>query len=98
MAPGGRGLGSLLEALGAFGSSSTELRGSRAKSGERAAPRGEGGNVVNAAQQEVVRTTFASLAVMPEVAGALFYERLFTANPRFRPLFKNDMRIQGIKL
>jgi nitric oxide dioxygenase len=35
---------------------------------------------------------------MPEVAGALFYERLFAANPSFRPLFKNDMRIQGIKL
>jgi len=53
---------------------------------------------VNAAQQELVRTTFAKLAVMPEVSGALFYERLFTANPDFRPLFKNDMRIQGIKL
>ena len=53
---------------------------------------------MNAAQQELVRTTFARLAVMPEVAGALFYERLFTSNPRFRPLFKNDMRIQGIKL
>src|SRR5580692_9027363 len=35
---------------------------------------------------------------MPEVAGALFYERLFAANPAFRPLFKNDMRIQGVKL
>ena len=35
---------------------------------------------------------------MPEVAGALFYERLFAANPTFRPLFKNDMRIQGVKL
>jgi len=32
--------------------------------------------------------------VVPEVAGALFYERLFTTNPGFRPLFKNDMRIQ----
>jgi nitric oxide dioxygenase len=53
---------------------------------------------VNAAQQELVRTTFARLAVMPEVAGALFYERLFAANPSFRPLFKNDMRIQGVKL
>ena len=31
---------------------------------------------------------------MPEVAGALFYERLFATNPSFRPLFKNDMRIQ----
>ncbi len=53
---------------------------------------------MNAAQQELVRTTFATLAVMPEVAGALFYERLFAANPNFRPLFKNDMRIQGAKL
>jgi hemoglobin-like flavoprotein len=53
---------------------------------------------MNAAQQELVRTTFASLAVMPEVAGALFYERLFAANPTFRPMFKNDMRVQGVKL
>ena len=35
---------------------------------------------------------------MPEVAGALFYEQLFAANPSFRPLFKKDMRIQGTKL
>jgi len=53
---------------------------------------------VNAAQQELVRTTFGRLAVMPEVAGALFYERLFAANPGFQPLFKNDMRVQGLKL
>jgi hemoglobin-like flavoprotein len=53
---------------------------------------------VDAAQQKLIRTTFAKLAVMPEVAGALFYERLFAANPSLRPLFKNDMRIQGIKL
>ncbi len=53
---------------------------------------------MNAAQQELVRTTFASLVVMPEVAGALFYERLFAVNPSFRRLFNNDMRIQGVKL
>jgi len=53
---------------------------------------------VNPAQQEIVRTTFAKLAVMPEVAGALFYQRLFDLNPELRPLFKNDMRIQGVKL
>jgi nitric oxide dioxygenase len=53
---------------------------------------------VNAAQRELVQTTFARLAVMPEVAGALFYERLFATNPGFRPLFKNDMRVQGLKL
>ena len=53
---------------------------------------------MNAAQQELVRTTFATLAVMPEVAGALFYERLFATNPGFGSLFKGDMRIQGDKL
>ena len=53
---------------------------------------------MNAAQQELVRTTFAGLAVMPEVSGALFYERLFAANPDLRSLFKSDMRIQGLKL
>ncbi len=53
---------------------------------------------MNAAQQELVRTTFARLAVMPEVTGALFYERLFAANPSFRSLFKNDMRVQAVKL
>jgi len=35
---------------------------------------------------------------MPEVAGALFYERLFTVNPQFRALFKDDMRVQATKL
>src|SRR5215469_16966953 len=53
---------------------------------------------MNTAQQGLVQATFATLAVMPEVAGALFYERLFASNPNFRPLFKNDMRIQGVKL
>ena len=53
---------------------------------------------MNAAHQELVQTSFARLAVMPEVAGALFYERLFETNPSFRPLFKSDMRIQGVKL
>jgi hemoglobin-like flavoprotein len=53
---------------------------------------------VNSAQQELVRVTFSKVAIMPEVAGALFYERLFAANPTFRPLFKDDMRVQGAKL
>jgi hemoglobin-like flavoprotein len=53
---------------------------------------------VDAARQEVVQTTFARLAAMPEVAGALFYERLFATNPSLRPLFRNNMRIQGLKL
>jgi nitric oxide dioxygenase len=35
---------------------------------------------------------------MPEGAGALFYERLFADHPDLRPLFKHDMRVQGVKL
>jgi hemoglobin-like flavoprotein len=53
---------------------------------------------VTPAQQEIVRLTFSKLAVMPEVAAALFYERLFAANPSFRSLFSQDMRVQGVKL
>ena len=53
---------------------------------------------MNAAQQKLVQTSFAQLAVMPDVAGALFYERLFATKPSFRLLFKNNMRIQGVKL
>jgi hemoglobin-like flavoprotein len=53
---------------------------------------------VDPTQQELVRTSFARIAVMPEVAGALFYERLFAERPDLRPLFKHDMRIQGVKL
>lgn len=49
-------------------------------------------------EQEVVRASFAEVALMPEVAGALFYERLFTLKPDFRALFKHDMRVQGMKL
>jgi hemoglobin-like flavoprotein len=65
---------------------------------EGVVPHGEEGNIVNAVQQQLIRTTFAQLAVMPEVTGALFYERLFAVNPSFRALFKNDMRIQSVKL
>jgi hemoglobin-like flavoprotein len=53
---------------------------------------------VDPVEQELVRGSFARVAMMPEVAAALFYERLFTISPSFRPLFKQDMRIQGVKL
>jgi hemoglobin-like flavoprotein len=53
---------------------------------------------VNPVEQELVRASFARVAMMPEVAAALFYERLFTISPSFRPLFTHDMRIQGVKL
>jgi hemoglobin-like flavoprotein len=53
---------------------------------------------VTPSEQEAVRASFAEVALMPEVAGALFYERLFILNPDFRALFKHDMRVQGMKL
>ncbi len=53
---------------------------------------------MNRAEQDLVRATFARLAVMPEVAGALFYQRLFELDPELRRLFKNDMRVQAVKL
>jgi hemoglobin-like flavoprotein len=53
---------------------------------------------VNSTEQELVRVTFAKLAIMPDVAGTLFYQRLFAANPNFRSLFSDDMRVQSVKL
>jgi hypothetical protein len=35
---------------------------------------------------------------MPTAEADCAHERLFADNPSFRPLFKDDMRIQGIKL
>ncbi len=49
-------------------------------------------------QLDLVRTTFAGIATMPDVAGALFYERLFAETPAFRAMFKHDMRVQAVKL
>lgn len=50
-------------------------------------------------QQEVlIRESFADLR---EVAGALanlFYGRLFSLAPELRPMFKGDIREQGLKL
>jgi len=53
---------------------------------------------VTPSDRQIVRASFAEVALLPEVAGALFYERLFTLNPDFRALFKHDMRVQGVKL
>jgi hemoglobin-like flavoprotein len=55
-------------------------------------------DLVDPVVQELVQASFARVAMMPEVAAALFYERLFAINPSFRPLFKQDMRIQGVRL
>jgi hemoglobin-like flavoprotein len=45
-----------------------------------------------------VRTSFAQLLPMAEVAADLFYANLFDADPSLRPLFKGDIKGQGAKL
>lgn len=49
-------------------------------------------------EQDLLRDSFAQVAFMPDVAGALFYERLFELRPDLRPLFRHDMRVQSMKL
>lgn len=46
----------------------------------------------------IVQSTFAKVAPISEQAAALFYGRLFELDPSLKPLFKGDMREQGIKL
>lgn len=50
------------------------------------------------AQQELVRTSFARVAPISDVAATMFYERLFEIDPGLRPLFKNDMKKQRAML
>ena len=50
------------------------------------------------AQKSLVQKTFASVVPIADQAAGLFYGRLFELDPSLRPLFKNDMRVQGQKL
>jgi len=46
-------------------------------------------------QQQLVRASFAKVAPIADTAAAMFYNRLFATEPRLRPLFKDDMVVQG---
>ncbi len=46
----------------------------------------------------LVKNSFERVAEQPDVVADLFYTRLFTLEPRLRPLFKGDMAEQGRKL
>jgi hemoglobin-like flavoprotein len=46
-------------------------------------------------QKLLVRTSFAQVAPISDVAARLFYERLFYLDPSLRSLFKHDMEEQG---
>jgi hemoglobin-like flavoprotein len=45
-----------------------------------------------------VRNSFATMAASQAQAAALFYRRLFELEPGLRPLFKRDMKAQGVRL
>lgn len=50
------------------------------------------------AQQDLVRDTFASVRGLAGPVASLFYGRLFALAPELRPMFKGDIRQQGLKL
>jgi hemoglobin-like flavoprotein len=49
-------------------------------------------------QKQLVQETFAKVVPISDQAAALFYGRLFEADPTLRGLFKADMQVQGRKL
>jgi hemoglobin-like flavoprotein len=53
---------------------------------------------IGAADQKLVRATFAKVEPIAEAAAALFYNRLFELDPALKPLFKSNMKEQGKKL
>lgn len=49
-------------------------------------------------QIALVRSSFAKVVPIKETAADLFYGRLFELDPSLKPLFKGDMKEQGLKL
>jgi hemoglobin-like flavoprotein len=49
-------------------------------------------------QIALVRANFSEVAPIAEQAAAMFYGRLFEIDPSLKPLFKGDMKAQGVKL
>jgi hemoglobin-like flavoprotein len=50
---------------------------------------------MNAAQIQLVQTSFSQVRPIAATAAELFYQRLFTLDPSLRPMFKGDMAHQG---
>lgn len=49
-------------------------------------------------QIELVTTSWKSVLPISETAAELFYNRLFELDPSLRPLFKDDIKVQGERL
>lgn len=56
------------------------------------------GGLMTPEQIALVRSSFASVVPIKETAADLFYGRLFELDPSLKPLFKGDMKEQGLKL
>ena len=50
------------------------------------------------AQKQLVRDSFPSIAALSKPISMLFYGRLFQIDPALRPMFKQDIEVQGRKL
>jgi hemoglobin-like flavoprotein len=53
---------------------------------------------MNETQKKLVQQTWASVVPIADQAAAIFYGKLFEADPSLRPLFKGDIEEQGKKL
>lgn len=53
---------------------------------------------MNPESTQLVRSSWRQVEAIGPAAAALFYENLFGADPRLRPLFKGDMARQGERL
>ena len=49
-------------------------------------------------QKALVASTWQQVVPISEQAATLFYDRLFEMDPSVKPLFKSDIKQQGIKL
>lgn len=53
---------------------------------------------MQANQIQILRSSFARVASQPDLAGALFYDKLFERDPSVSSLFRNDMGAQSRRL
>jgi len=53
---------------------------------------------MNNYQKHLVQQSFATVVPIADQVAMLFYNRLFTLDPSLRPLFKNDIKQQAMKL
>ncbi len=53
---------------------------------------------MNAQQIALVQNTFEKVEPIAQQTGELFYQRLFEMDPTIRPLFKGDIKKQGLML